>query len=479
MGTTPRVQPGADIDFDAIRDGLGISDVFPQEALDEAERTAQAPPRPGVDRTDLPFVTIDPPGSMDLDQAVHLEKLGDGYRVRYAIADVMAAVPPGGPVDAESWKRGQTLYAPDRSIPLHPPVLSEGVASLLPDQTRAAVLWTIDLNAAGEQIAVQVERATVRSVARLEYRQVQADVDAGSVHPSIALLPEIGRLRIDLARQRHAIELALPDVEVALVDGVWTLVLRAPLPVEDWNAQISLLTGMAAAGIMVEAGIGVLRTLPPADERTVGELRRSAKALGITWPKGLPAGDLIAGLDPADTKVAAFLDDAVHLLRGAGYTPFTGGVLPEHPGHAGVGSIYAHVTAPLRRLADRWATEICLAVTAGQDVPPAVVAALAALPDTMTASGRLAGDLTRAGEAAVRVRLLADRIGDTFTATVLQAERGRDRAFLLLADPPVRVQAKVDSLTEGEVIQVVLDKVSADGGQILVSPLPKPDGRLE
>lgn len=472
------MQPGADIDFDAIRDGLGVVDVFPPEAIAEAERTAQDPPRPGIDRTDLPFVTIDPPGSMDLDQAVHLERRGDGYRVHYAIADVMTAVPPGGAVDAASWKRGQTLYAPDRSVPLHPSVLSEGVASLLPDQVRAVVLWTVDLDAAGEQVAVQVERATVRSVARLEYRQVQADVDAGTVHPSIALLPEIGRLRQAVARRRHAIELNLPDVEVTQVDGAWTLVLRAPLPVEDWNAQISLLTGMAAAGIMVDAGVGLLRTLPPADDRTLGELRHSAKVLGIAWPKGLPAGDLVAGLDPADPEVAAFLDDAVHLLRGAGYTPFFDGQVPEQPGHAGVGSVYAHVTAPLRRLADRWATEICLLAVQGAEVPDDLRQALAALPDAMTASGRLAGDLERACEAAVRVRLLGDRVGETFTATVLQSQPGKDRAFLLLAEPPVRVQAKVEGLTEGDVLSVVLEKVSADGGQILVSPSAEPAGRL-
>ena len=479
MGTTPRLQPDNDIDFDAIRAGLGIVDDFPAEVIAEAEEMAGRAPSAEVDLRDVPFVTIDPPGSMDLDQAMYLERRGDGYRVRYAIADVMAVVRPGGAVDAESWRRGQTLYAPDRSVPLHPRVLSEGSASLLPDMDRAAVVWTIDLDAAGEQVGVHLERALVRSVARLEYGEVQDELDAGRIHPSLALLPEIGPLREALARKRQAIELNLPDIEVSRVDGEWTLVLRAPRPVEEWNAQISLLTGMAAAGIMLEAGVGVLRTLPQAEERTLRELRRSARVLGIRWPKDVHPGDLIAGLDAGDTKVAAFLDDAVRLLRGAGYTPFRDGVLPEEPGHAGVGAPYAHVTAPLRRLADRWATEVCLAVTHGRPVPDEVLAALEALPDAMSSSSRRAGDLTRACEAAVRVQLLSDRIGQEFTATVLQSEPGRDRAEVLLSDPPVEAVVRQEGLTEGDVLTVVLQEVVADNGQVLVSPVADTAGTLK
>ncbi len=128
----------------------------------------------------MPFATLDPVGSMDLDQAFHLERSGDGVRVRYAIADVAAVVEPGGPVDVEAHTRGMTLYSPDSRAPLHPTVLSEGAASLLPDQVRDAVVWTIDLDAAGEQTAVDVRRARVRSVRRLDYDGVQQQIDAGT-----------------------------------------------------------------------------------------------------------------------------------------------------------------------------------------------------------------------------------------------------------------------------------------------------------
>ncbi len=105
---------------------------FPADVLAEAEAAVREPDLPSSDLTDLPFLTIDPPGSTDLDQAMHLERRGDGFRVRYAIADVGAFVRPGGALDAEAHRRVETLYSPDTRTPLHPPVLSEGAASLLP-----------------------------------------------------------------------------------------------------------------------------------------------------------------------------------------------------------------------------------------------------------------------------------------------------------------------------------------------------------
>ena len=137
-------------DFAAIRAEFAVPEEFPAEVLAEAEERARTPELPELDATDVPLVTLDPPGSRDLDQAVHLARRTDGFRVTYAIADVGSFVRPGGVVDAEARRRGQTLYSPDRRTPLHPPVLSEGAASLLPDQLRPAVLWTIDLDDDGE-----------------------------------------------------------------------------------------------------------------------------------------------------------------------------------------------------------------------------------------------------------------------------------------------------------------------------------------
>ena len=477
----PAAAPTA-IDFAAVRERLGVPTGYPADAVAEAVAAVAHPPVPALDRTDLPLVTIDPVGSMDLDQAMYLSRNGSGYRVCYAIADVASFVPPSGPLQRETWARGETLYSPDLATPLHPRELSEGAASLLPDQARPAVLWTIDLGPDGEPVAVDLQRALVRSVARLDYVGVQADLDAGRSHPSIELLPEIGRLRAQAARRRHAITLDLPDAEVVQApDGHWTLSLRAQSEIEQANAEISLLTGICAARIMLDGGTGLLRTLPPAAARDLAALRASAATLGISWPDGQPAGDLIAGLDAADPKVAAFLDDAVHLLRGAGYTPFTGGTPPEQPLHAGVGGTYAHVTAPLRRLADRYATEVCLALHAGTPVPGWAAEALPELPAVMAASARRASDLDRQCTGAVSVFLLSGREGDEFEATVLQVDTERNRATVLLTEPPVRAHCSATSLVEGSRSMVRLVSVDPATSSFVVEPVgdPLPDGPVQ
>ena len=108
---------------------------------------------------------------MDLDQALHIERDGDGYVVHYAIADLAAFITPGDPVDLEANRRGETLYGADSKVPLHPPVISEGAASLLPDQVRPALLWTIKVDATGEGTDVTVERARVRSTRQARLRR--------------------------------------------------------------------------------------------------------------------------------------------------------------------------------------------------------------------------------------------------------------------------------------------------------------------
>jgi exoribonuclease R len=473
------ITPPAVIDFEAIRQELQIPSQYPREAVAEAAAvvsatfdTAFARAVPSADDvTDIPFVTVDPPGSMDLDQAVHLERSGDGYLVRYAIADVASFVPPDGPLARETWRRGATLYSPDINTPLHPVELSEAAASLLPDKERPAVLWTIRLDATGEPVDVDVRRARVRSVAKLAYPQVQSEADAGRLHPSIGLLPEIGTLRQQRGRDRHAISLDLPDsVIVRGPDGHWTLELRAITAVEQFNAEISLLTGMCAATIMLDGGVGLLRTLPAPTHDQVSALRTATAALGIPWPPSVPPGDVIAGLNGARPRDAAFLEDALRLLRGAGYTPFDGAP-PQRRGHSGVGADYAHVTAPLRRLADRFATEVCLSLHAGVPVPEWVSLALGELPSAMGSADRRGSALAKACAGAVAVFVLHGREGEEFAATVLQIEPERDRAIVVLHEPPVRAHCPPGGLVEGSVIRVRLQSADPSTHRFVVEPV--------
>ncbi|MET9374856.1 RNB domain-containing ribonuclease [Streptomyces sp. NPDC002992] len=458
----------------ALRTELAIPDAFPPAVLAEAEAAAKAPRLPDHDATDIPFFTIDPPTSTDLDQAMHLARRADGgYRVHYAIADVAAFVTPGSALDAEAHRRVLTLYFPDGKVPLHPAVLSEGAASLLPGDPRPALLWRIDLDAEGRRVATDVRRALVRSRAKLDYAGVQAQIDAGTAEEPLALLRPIGRLLEAREIERDGVSLSVPEQEIVETDGSYSLHYRAPLPADGWNAQISLLTGMAAADLMIAAGTGILRTLPTAPDGAVARLRRSATALGIEWPHHVSYAELIRTLDPRDGRHAAFLQDCTTLLRGSDYTPFTGGVLPTPSVHAAVADEYTHCTAPLRRLVDRYTGELCLAAAAGEAPPEWVLGALEGLPEDMARGSRLASKAERACVDIVEAALLSNRIGETFDSVVVDVkEQEPDVGTVHLRDPAVigRVEADGAPLPLGERLRVRLTQADPGTAKVLFAP---------
>ena len=522
--------------LDALRAHYEVPTAFPPEALAEAEAAAGAWAQDGParlladgarDARDLELVTIDPPGSMDLDQAVLLERLpgqtdqagaaagevGDApessatYRVHYAIASLATFVTPGGALDAELRRRGETIYAPDAATPLHPEVLSHGAASLLEDVDRPACLWTIDLDDRGEIVSARVERALVRSRARLSYSQVQAAIDGeGSLPPSApadlsGLLAEIGRLRLEREAARGGISMTTPEqvIEVTAVteaaeppeavatqtaaavdpEGAtppagYRLAYRVPVPAEQYNAQISLLTGMCAARIMVECGVGILRTLPPARPEDYARLRRVAAALGIDWPAAQPYPELVRGLDHAVPAHAAFMDQAMSLFRGSGYLAFGAGGIgvpaddeasdTEEAVHSAIAARYAHVTAPLRRLVDRYGEEVCIAACAQAPVPEWVLQALPDLPGVMEQTGKRARAIGRGALTALEALVLRGHEGEVFDGVITSERDGRGE--LVLAEPAVVTEIRAGKkatdggLPVGERVQVRL--LSAD-----------------
>jgi exoribonuclease R len=287
---------------------------------------------------------------------------------------------------------------------------------------------------------------------------VQAALDDGSAGEVLQLLAEVGQLREQRAAERGAVDLPTPSQEVELdAGGRPVLLWRAQLPVEGWNAHMSLLTGIAAARLMLDLGVGLLRTLPPAPEQDVAALRRSAGALGVDWPEGASFGAVISSLDPAVPAAAALLVLATRLLRGAGYTAFDGAP-PEQPLHSAVALPYAHCTAPLRRLADRHVGEVCLAASAGTPVPEWARTALPLLPEVMTGATRRAGALERAVVDGAEAVVLAPRVGQVFSAVVVDA--GPKGGLVQLQDPPVAGRCEGGDLPLGERIDVTL--VTAD-----------------
>ena len=530
--------------LDALRAHYEVPTAFSPEALAEAEAAAGAWAQDGParlladgarDARDLELVTIDPPGSMDLDQAVLLERLpaqagvgtGDApessatYRVHYAIASLATFVTPGGALDAELRRRGETIYAPDAATPLHPEVLSHGAASLLQDAERPACLWTIDLDERGEVVSARVERALVRSRARLSYAQVQASIDGENTLPRQVpadlpeLLAEIGRLRLEREAARGGISMTTPEQVVEVSEAAqaaetaqatepaepagdadstegpgpagYRLAYRVPVPAEQYNAQISLLTGMCAARIMVECGVGILRTLPPARPEDYARLRRVAAALGIDWPAAQPYPELVRSLDHAVPAHAAFMEQAMSLFRGSGYLAFgVGGVgVPaddeasdvEEAVHSAIAARYAHVTAPLRRLVDRYGEEVCIAACAQGPVPEWVLQALPDLPGVMEQTGRRARAIGRGALTALEALVLRGHEGEVFDGVITSERDGRGE--LVLAEPAVVTEIRAGKraldggLPVGERVRVRL--LSADPASGIRFQLLRPE----
>ena len=466
--------------FDRVRDELDVPDRFPDAVLEEARRSALQGPviPPGSsstvrDATDIDLVSIDPAGSSDLDQAYSAKRRGRGYRLWYAIADVAALVSPGGEVDAEARRRGTTLYSPDLKTSLHPEVINEGAGSLLAGEIRRALLWTFDLDAAGEVETAHLERADVRNREQLSYRDAQNRVNGAHHDHPLALLREIGELRNRLEVARGAVSLQLPSQEVVETEeGRFVLAYEVSFAVENWNAQVSLLTGMAASRIMIDAGVGLLRTLPPPDQRTVSRLRRTARALGIDWPDDVGYAAQVRALEPNTAQSAALLAQSARGLRGAGYVAFRDHVLPVEHEHSAIASTYAHVTAPLRRLCDRFANEIVVSACADTDPPEWAMAVLDDLPMIMGRASQKDRALERAMVDFMEALVLEDQVGERFSGVVTDIDE--DRVRIQLRDPAVVTDIAGADLRLGDVVEVDLTLADPDSRTVAFE-LANPD----
>lgn len=449
--------------FSRLRAEFEIPESFPA-AVDAYARQVEPWNGHWTDLTDTPFVAIDPAGARDLDQVFHAHRSNPGYTISYGIADVGAFVAPGDPVDVEAHLRGVTVYSPDMRSPLHPVELSEGSASLLPDADRPAVVWTLELDPDGRLDRTTVRRAMVRNRAALSYRQAQDLIDGVDPPESLRLLAEIGRLRHAIEEERGGVSLNLPSQYVTKHDGTYHIGYETTLPVEGWNAQISLLAGMAAAHLMIEAGIGLLRTLPPPDEKTLNALRRKSRVLGVPFDDSTDYATWVRSLDPRDGRCLALLNQATTALRGAGYVAFSGSA-PAGSDHAAIASPYAHVTAPLRRLADRYTSELAVHVCAGTEPPDWVVEGLERMPDVMRATVRKERRFGRALVDFTEALALQHRRGERFDAVVVDVES--NHVTLQLREPAVVTDSNRTDLRLGAEVEVELVECDPEARQVL------------
>lgn len=437
--------------LDRIRARFQVPEGFPPEVTAAARDAARRKPGDHVDRTGLPFVTLDPASSTDLDQAFFIERSGRDLLLRYAIADVGWFVRDGDAVDREAWRRGTTTYLPDGKAGLHPPELAEGAASLLPDGPRPAIVLTTRLGPGGEIGLDGVERAVVRSRSKLAYGTVRDDQ-----------LPEgfaEFAARVDAAGDRRgASRIDPPQQEVEQDEGGHLqLRFRPRRAAEDRNAALSLATNIAVAAVLFEAQTGLFRVMPPPDARAEHGLRRTAAAFGLEWPEAMSLVQFERTLDGAIPREAAFMTAVRRASTGAEYIPWTPG---PRPWHAALAATYAHATAPLRRLADRYVLETVLALAQGRPVPETASTAFARLPQVMARAAARDAQIERAVIDLAETVLLSGQQGESFAAVVTDtAENG---ARIQLCDLPVVARVPGSGMQPGERVTVRLDAIDVD-----------------
>jgi exoribonuclease R len=443
----------------AIRTRFQVPAGFPPAVLAAAEAAARRAPNAHVDRTDRHFVTLDPASATDLDQAFAIEASGADLLLHYAIADVAWFVADGDPLDVEAWRRGTTLYLPDGKAGLYPPELAEGAASLLPDGPRPAVIFTVRVAPDGAVRLDGAERAIIRSNAKLAYDSVR-DTD---LPPGFADLTS----RLQAAESRRgAARVDPPEQEVAMRDdGSFDLVFRPRLFSEERNAALSLAANMAIAEILCAHQTGLFRVMAEPDDAAIARLRQTASAFGLSWPAMAPLSQFEATLDASDPKQAAFMLAVRRAGQGASYQPFQSGVVPWH---AAVAATYAHATAPLRRLADRYVIRATLAVANGQPVPQVVTEAFEKLPGVMARADAIGGQIDRAVIDLAEAVMLQGREGQSFAAVVTDADDHGAR--IQLRDLPVVARLAIKDAEPGDAVTVKLLAVDPERQRISFEP---------
>jgi exoribonuclease R len=432
----------------AIREQFQLPGDFPPKVEEAASAAAAKPASGHVDRTALPFVTLDPTSSTDLDQAFSIERSGADLILHYAIADVGWFVADSSPIDAEAWTRGETIYMPDERISLYPPRLSEGAGSLLPDGDRPAVLFSVRVSTDGGTSLDGVERAIVRSRAKLGYATVRpSDLPDG--------FADLSRRIEEAERVRGASRVDPPQQQVVeKPGGGFELAFRPVSPSERANAAMSLAANLAIADALYRHKTGLFRVMPGPNDRAVRRLRQSARAFGIDWPASMSLEQRQRDLDPNDPRQAAFMLAIRRSGERASYAPYRAG---ERPWHSAMCATYVHATAPLRRLADRYVNEAALAVAEGRPVPDWVTAAFERLPKVMNRADARASQVDSAVLELAEAVVLAGRAGDLFQGTVTDIdERG---ARIQIADPAVITRVGVNGLEPGESVRLRLQEV--------------------
>ena len=320
---------------------------FPADAIHDAEM-AQAVPL--GDRTDLrntPLITIDGDDARDFDDAVFAEPDGTGYRLIVAIADVAHYVRTDSPLDRSAQTRGNSVYFPDRVVPMLPEALSNGWCSLRPNEDRGCLFVEMRIDAAGRKMAHRFGRGLMRSAARMTYESVEQERE------KFPHLYNAYRALIAERTRRGTLDLDLPERKVVLNDKgqVLSVAPRPRLHSHRLIEEFMVLANVAAAEELERLHqLCMYRVHAPPTEEKLANLRTFLAALGIS----LPPGDQVHPRDldhvlkmVADTPEAPMINEV--MLRSQSQAAYS----PDNIGHFGLAlTRYAHFTSPIRRYAD-------------------------------------------------------------------------------------------------------------------------------
>ena len=334
----------------------GIPHIFPDEAIAEANRAVdlRLNPETREDLRHLPIVAIDPADARDHDDAIWAEPNGEGgYRAVVAIADVSYYVRPGGALDKEARKRGNSVYFPDRVVPMLPEVLSADVCSLVEGEDRAAMACHLTISPQGKVTKWRFIRALVRIAHNHAYEEAQAAVDAGNPPGHLANLWGAWKLLAAARAERDPLELELPERQVRLNDEG---------RIEEIRLRERLDAHRVVEDFMIAANVAAARALEAKTAPVVYRVHESPsreKLLNLrdylgTQGRKLALGQVITpGLfnrmlkDIADGAERELVMEAV--LR----TQMQAFYGPQNAGHFGLAlASYAHFTSPIRRYAD-------------------------------------------------------------------------------------------------------------------------------
>ncbi len=343
----------------------GLRDEFPDDVIAEADAARPVDPGARADLTSLPFVTIDPANARDHDDAVWAEPdqspdNAGGHVLWVAIADVAQYVRPGSALDLEARERGNSTYFPDRVVPMLPDRLSGNLCSLLEGETRPCIAARLVIDADGELIAHEFQRALMRSVASLSYEEAQVALDGRPDDRTEPLRDTVlkplhaaySALRSARDR-RQPLDLDLPEREIVLDDDgkVRSVAFKERLDVHRLIEEFMVLANVAAARTLIDGRMSLLfRVHEEPSREKMRALQETAKAAGLPFNAGTVLNTrnlnrLLAAAAETDDGVLINLT-VLRSMTQAYYSP-------ENFGHFGLAlKAYAHFTSPIRRYAD-------------------------------------------------------------------------------------------------------------------------------